>query len=187
MKRNNPPSLTRLMIAERRAWQAIITLMWERDMKFIDALRKVQGNVLWWTNELEIKRDETPRAKASQKGGQSRPQPQWGKGKRGYQSQPKRAQPTQLKTDGHHAPRGKNKGKGKKSGRNDSGKNPKRSLPGNIDGFRIPQEEWGTPPTHREWCNKFHSGRPCAGQCGRDHTCPACRRGSHPLSECWNS
>jgi hypothetical protein len=133
------------MIAKRRAWQAIVTLMWERDMKLMDALRKVQGNVLWWTNELEIKRNEAPRGKGPQKGGQSRPQPQWGKGKGSYQSQPRRAQPTHIKTDGHQAPRGKNKGKGKTS-RNDSGRNPKRSLPGNTDGFRIPQEEWGDPP-----------------------------------------
>jgi hypothetical protein len=185
MKRNNPPSLTRLMIAERRAWQAIITLMWERDMKLVDALRKVQSNVLWWTNELEIKKDDSPRGKGPQKGGQSRPQPQWGKGKGSYNSQPKRAQTTILKTDGHQAPRGKNKGKGK--GRNGAGKNPKRSLPGNVQGSRIPQEEWGNPPGKKEWCYRFHTGQGCTGQCGREHMCPACRRGSHSLSECWNS
>jgi hypothetical protein len=189
MKRNNPPTLARLMVAERRAWQAIITLMWEKAMKLGDALRKVQNNVLWWTNELEIKKDEAPRQKSSQKGSPPRPQQQMGKGKGGYQSQPKKTQSAQLKHDGHQSPTGKStKGKGKRNGRNEAaGKNPKRSLPSGLaDGMRLPPDLWGDPPTKREWCNNFHSGRACSGQCNRDHTCPACRKGIHPLSECWS-
>jgi hypothetical protein len=188
MKRNNPPSLVRLMIAERRAWQAVITLMWEKDMRLDAALHKVQSNVLWWTNELEIKRDSTPHTKGAPKGDQHRPPSSPGKGKGHYQSSPKKAINSALKpnTSPPHGGKGTKSNKGK--GNNDLAKrSAKRALPhGLADGMRVPPDQWGQPPHRQEWCNNFHSGRPCSGNCGRDHTCPGCRKGSHPLTECRN-
>jgi hypothetical protein len=52
-ERRNPPSVSKLVYLERRAWQLIIEKMWEDKQKSVStALQEVRDDTLWWTNEL---------------------------------------------------------------------------------------------------------------------------------------
>lgn len=169
MKRNVPPSLAKLMLAERRAWQEIITLMWERDHTLGEALLKVRNDTLWWTNELEARRSDrgAPREQY-----QRPPPPQHNRGKgKPYPPQPQRqVQQWQQKPQPPAKGKGKNKGKTKKGPRNDMHqRDAPKSLPSSK--ARLPVSQWGDPPYKAEWCINFHLGRPCTVQpCNRDHT-----------------
>ena len=84
-------------------------------------------------------------------------------------------QPRQLNTN-NAKQGGKDKGKGSNAG--------KRGTPYSGSGAKLPKSEWLPSPNGSDYCNNFHF-RTCNNpNCERDHTCPACGKGQHAMSQC---
>ena len=197
LRRRNAPPLAQVMVAERKAWQAIATLMWSNGCTLGEALKEVKGDHLWWTNELDMVRNSATPPAAPGKGK--------GKGKHDRAPPPTRVRDTRGTT--RHVQQNqiqqrqqKGKGRGKQSGR--GGGAPRndlqqRALPqagrkgaGRSQGPqpRIPTAQWPEPPNGVEFCRDFHIRSQCTqGRgCHREHTCPGCGQGPHSLALCRN-
>ena len=188
LKRKRPPSLRTLMIAERRAWQRIIIEMWE-GKHLSEALKELQVDSLWWSNELESGRTEEPTPPT--------PYGRKGKGKGQHYNNPPPRQPYQG-NGAYQKGKSKGKAKGKNKGKNNQQQNSsatgqgqqqqrndlasRRTLP-----HPIHQVDWrnARSPANKQYCRNYHVHGTCNdNNCARDHLCPLCQRGPHPGSQC---
>ena len=191
LRRRNAPPLGQVMIAERKAWQAISTLMWSNRATLGEALKEVRGDHLWWTNELDLVRTHAPPpAQGKGKGKAPRAPPPPRQAARDTTRHVRQPQIQQRQQKG--------KGQGKTSGR--SGGTPRndiqqRALPptgrkgaGRSQGPppRLPTAQWPEPPNGVEFCRDYHIRGQCAQgrNCNREHNCPGCGQGPHSLTRC---
>ena len=205
-KRHNPPPLGRLVVAERKAWQLVIEKMWNRRPNFTlsAALAEVQGDGLWWINELELNNNNRPTTPYTTP---------YGKGK-GGKGKTKQAgpytRPWQPHPNNNNHNTSNNKGKGKSKGkqrndlqqrqnqqyqRNTSRGQQGRQLANQNNNFgrgqnstqpRLPEDQWRPAPGNSQYCRNFHIYNNCqhGRNCNREHRCPACGKGQHSLALC---
>ena len=201
-KRKTPPTISKLVYLERQAWNYVIEKLWEnKTLSLADALQEIQGDTLWWTNELAQNTNYTPtnwneKGKGRYKGYQNNRNTNYkgGKGKGKYQSKGRNVWQTSY-------PKGKGKGKGGKGKRNDlrqrsSGQAPyqqhNQAAPaqGSSNQLhpKIPRQQWMTRPRGIPYCENYHVYGTCQDgrNCTREHTCPGCGQGYHALMNCRN-
>ena len=187
LKRNRPPSLRIIMIMERRAWQQIITWMYD-GMSLTAAIQKIQGDSLWWTNELEAGRQAAP-APPTRRPTQDRPTRQYfGQSTRVWQHTRKPTAPGKGAKGASKGSKGGAKGRKGKGGGGKGGKQQRNDLQDRQN--HLPQglqnfDWYQTGPNNIQFCRPFHTKGTCRNQpCTRDHTCPLCKRGSHSALVC---
>ena len=200
-KRHQPPSVYTLMLAERRAWQRVITLMWEkRRLRYTlgEALKVVRDDSLWWSNELEkgarppadFPRGRYDYAREPKGAGRDRrpspygspkppPPAPWGRPKgSGGKASPKGGKSHTT----HQNSKGGKKG-GKPNQKGSSKPSGKSSPPSGTP--KIPENQWLPAPPGTDYCWNFHVRGACnRTNCNREHTCPGCGKGPHPLHAC---
>ena len=151
--RSPAPSVTVLMIAERKAWREVVLSM-HRGATLKQALSDIQADSLFWQREVyeRVQRDTYqgapgPKGKGKFREGKSR-------NKERFQRQPYPIR------DMGRDPKGKGKNKSKSAGK---GKNKGARWPSN----------WATKdPGGKDYCRNFLLTGKCSGQCGRSHKCP---------------
>ena len=197
-KRRTPPSVSKLVYLERQAWQLIIEKLWEdKNTTLPEALQEVQKDSLWWTNELTTNSDYStsrpPKGSGKSKGKYRNQHDGYnnnkgGKGRSKHQSKTRQVWQTNYQKGG----KGKSKGGGKRNDmqQRSKGQDGNRSLPPPPQGGqpKVPRANWLTRPNGTPYCENYHVRGTCqeGRNCPREHTCPGCGQGFHPLMHCRN-
>ena len=209
LKRPRPPPLHQIMVAERKAWQRIASLMWTERRTLQQALEEVWKDHLWWQSLLEANgpaytpqhpgkgyTDTKGRAKGQTRGARGAQ-----RGATAYSA------PTGVYQQGR-GKGGKGKKGGAKGGRNDlharqtrgaTSHHPPSSAhgappaPSSAKGSgrvepRIPIRDWPPLQSGAARCRDFHIRGTCprGTACQFSHNCPGCGKGDHPLTQCRN-
>ena len=215
-KRRVPPTVAKLVYLERQAWNQIIEMLWEHTtMTITEAIEDLQGDSLWWTNELSntastsLNSPTYTTGRAPKGGGKSKGGKWGGRGKGGRYQAPGRGVYQQSFGKGK-GKKGKGKGKGKRNDlqqRNNSQQgswprppqsqnggnwnNNNNNRPQNNGGQmhpKIPRQQWIQRPNGIAFCENYHIYGTCRDgrNCTREHICPGCGQGVHPLHACAN-
>ena len=190
-----PPTIGKLVYIERQALNYIIEKLLEnKTLTLTEAILEVQQDSLWWTNELAPNNNTDTSTTWAPKGGKGRSykgQPKGGKGRGKYQPKGRGVWQNNFSKG-----RGKGKGKGKRNdlqNRTNSGQNNQYNQAGQTRGAngmqpKIPRQQWIKNPRGTSYCENYHVYGTCQDgrNCTREHTCPGCGRGIHPLIYCRN-
>ena len=217
-KRRIPPTVGKLVYLERQAWNQIIEKLWEhKNMTITTALEELQGDSLWWTNELSNSTTTpTPNSPNYNNGGRNGKGGYRGKGGkamgRGRYQQAGRSVIQQTYNKGKGK---KGKGKGKNGKRNDlqyrnnaqqqgsstrpppppgggnwnnNNSNRRQQNSGGQIHPKVPRQNWVQRPNGISFCENYHIYGTCQDgrNCTREHICPGCGQGVHPLHACRN-
>jgi len=161
-KKDPPPSVKTLVLAERAAWREITILM-HRGSTLKQALVAIQADSLFWTREVYDKSREPVRAdmhKPPQAVEDGSSWYHWDKGK--------------GKGKSYYDYQGKGKGKGYQPYADYKGKGKGKAAwtPRPVSTVAPDMSKWAQrTPNNKEYCRNYQT-KGCNSQCGRSHNCP---------------
>ena len=157
MKSLTKPSLSAMIVIERKAWNEMVQLMHDKDLTFSDAIKTIKQDALFWTAELNYK----PKTMIDN----------W-----------KDSWPSPTRKGDHKGKGKEDKGKGKpdkgkgKADKGMKGKKTGKATPSTAPvakTFKFGKAQMtGLMPNGKQSCKNFIVNDNCPGLCGRSHNCP---------------